>query len=175
VTGHLASINEQARAATRLLGQPELVAPSLASIRETSDSVLTEMHSTVRLLQGDGRPDSAEPAPGLGRLPELLAELSAAGLAVEHQVRGEPRQLPATADQAAYRIVGEALAGAQRLGVRAARLTLRYRPGALEIEMVSTAGNEFRMRTQLSAEKPADATVPAPACNVAPRGRVRPA
>jgi signal transduction histidine kinase len=155
VAGHLASINEQTRAAL-------LVAPSLAQVHQTSDGMLSEMQSVMRLPRGAGEPAGAEAAPGLDRLPELLARLAAAGIVVEHQVLGKPQRLPAVADQEAFRIVGAAVAG-----VRAARLTERYRPGAVEIEVVSTAGDDFRVHAVLPIEEPASEF------DTVPDGRVR--
>ena len=135
--------------------------PSLAGPREPS-------HPAAMPVRGTG-----EPVSGLGRLPDLLADLAVAGLAVEHRRHGEPRELPAVADLAAYRIVQEALSGAHRHGVRAARLTVRHRPDAVEIEVVSVTGGDFRVHAVLPA--PAPAPVTAPICGVLPRGRVRPA
>ena len=166
VTGHVASVVEQTRAATRLLESPELAAPSLAHIQRASDSLLSEMQCVARLLG-----ISDQPAPGLRRLPELPAQLAATGMTVELQVLGEPRPLPTATDRAAYETIADAVAGAHRHGVRAVRLTVRHRPDAVEIEVLSTEGDGYRMQAVLPVASPAPDA--APGCGVVPRGRVR--
>jgi hypothetical protein len=126
-------------------------------------------------------------APCLGRLPDLLARLAAAGFAVEQRVRGEPRDLPAGTDLAAYRIAQEALTNAREHGAGAARLTVDHRPDAVEIEVAGLAGSRFRVHAVLPAEAPATAPAgtpaeapagtpaTAPARTPRPRDEVRPA
>src|SRR5690606_20666417 len=65
-----------------------------------------------------------EPVAGLARLDELVEATRAAGLPVDVEVEGEPRELPPSVDTAAYRIIQEALtntrkhAGPARASVR---------------------------------------------------------
>jgi hypothetical protein len=63
------------------------VAPALIHIREASSAVLAEIQSEVGVLRSADEPVDTEPAPGLDRLPELLAGLAAAGFTVESQQR----------------------------------------------------------------------------------------
>jgi signal transduction histidine kinase len=138
VAHHIAVINVQAGAATHILERrPDQVASALAHIREASDNVLAEIQSVIGLLRRADESTDTEPMPGLARLPDLLAGLAAAGFTVEHRQRGEPRELPAVADLAAYRIAQEALTNAHKHGVGAARLTVDHRPDAIEIEVVN--------------------------------------
>jgi signal transduction histidine kinase len=76
------------------------------------------------------------PAPGLGELDTLVANMTAAGLKVELEAEGSPVRLPASADLAAYRIIQEALTNSARHsgGLRAA-VRVRYRASEVEIEV----------------------------------------
>ncbi len=138
VAHHIAVINVQAGAATHILERrPDQVAPALAHIRAASDSVLAEIQSVVGVLRGADEPADTEPVPGLERLPDLLTGLAAAGFAVDHRQRGEPAELPAVTDLAAYRIAQEALTNAHKHGTGTARLTVRHTPDAVAIEVVN--------------------------------------
>ncbi|MCA2217615.1 sensor histidine kinase [Jidongwangia harbinensis] len=138
VAHHIAVINVQAGAAAHVLQRrPDQVAPVLEHIREASDSVLKEIQSVVGVLRSADEHDSTEPVPGLGRLPDLLASLETAGFPVRYQPSGDPRELPAVVDLAAYRIVQEALTNAHKHGHGAARLRVEYAPGGVVVEVVN--------------------------------------
>ncbi|MEV6301196.1 histidine kinase [Actinoplanes sp. NPDC051861] len=138
VAHHIAVINVQAGAAAHLLDRrPDQVAPALHHIREASNSVLAEIQSVVGVLRGADEPADIEPAPGLRRLPDLLAGLATAGFTVQFEQDGEPGELPAVADLAAYRIAQEALTNAYKHGIGAARLSVRHAPATVEIEVVN--------------------------------------
>ncbi|MFC4065470.1 sensor histidine kinase, partial [Actinoplanes subglobosus] len=62
------------------------------------------------------------------------------GLKVDHDQRGEARQLPAVVDLAAYRILQEALTNAQKHGTGTAALTVEYRTGQVAVQVVNHAG-----------------------------------
>ncbi|MFC3385876.1 sensor histidine kinase, partial [Couchioplanes caeruleus subsp. azureus] len=142
VAHHIAVISVQAGAAAHVLERrPEQVAPVLAHIREASDAVLQEIQSVVGVLRGSDEGESTEPAPGLARLPELLAGLETAAFTVRLRRRGEPRELPAMVDLAAYRIVQEALTNAHRYGDGSADLLVEYAPSGVILEI----GNGLRL------------------------------
>jgi len=66
--------------------------------------------------------------------------MAAAGLTVEHQQRGEARELPAAVDLAAYRIVQESLTNAQKHGAGgAARLSVTFTPADVSIAVWNEA------------------------------------
>jgi len=112
---------------------------SLTAIRETSKSALREMRIVLGQLRnpgGDIRPGSGSAEPmGLDRLPVLRDAVSAAGTAVTVKVEGEPVQLSAEADHAAYRILQESLTNVLRHAGpgAAATIFLRYEPGRLAL------------------------------------------
>ena len=138
VAHHIAVISVQAGAATHVLERrPDQVGPVLAHIREASDLVLKEISSVVGVLRNSDEQTSTEPTPGLARLPDLFGALGAAGFTVRHQVRGEPRDLPALVDLAAYRIVQEGLTNAHRYGEGRAVLLVEYAPGGVVLEVTN--------------------------------------
>ncbi|MEV4641043.1 histidine kinase [Actinoplanes sp. NPDC049548] len=144
VAHHIAVISVQAGAAAHVLERrPDQVGPVLAHIREASDTVLKEIQSVVGVLRSTDEGESTEPTPGLARLPELLASLEATGFTVRLHQRGEPRQLPAMADLAAYRIVQEALTNAHKYGDGSARLLVEYAPSGVILEVANDVRPAF--------------------------------
>ena len=71
----------------------------------------------------------------------LASQAAAAGVPVELQVEGPARPLPAGLEVSAYRIAQEALTNAIKHapGGRA-RVTVRYRPHTVELEVTDTGG-----------------------------------
>jgi signal transduction histidine kinase len=139
VAHHIAVISVQAGAATHVLqSRPHEVGPALAHIRDASDMVLKEITSVVGVLRTPDEQPSTEPTPGLSGLPDLLGALAAAGFAVRHQQRGEPRELPALVDLAAYRIVQEGLTNAHKYGDGRAVLLVEYAPSGVIVEVTNT-------------------------------------
>jgi signal transduction histidine kinase len=78
-----------------------------------------------------------EAPPGLGSLDALIARHQAAGLEVTFDASGAPRPLGAAADQAAYRILQEALTNATRHGSGSARIQLAFGEVALELSVTN--------------------------------------
>ncbi|MET7670600.1 sensor histidine kinase [Micromonospora luteifusca] len=135
VVGHgLAAISMQAEIALHLLPKrPEQAETALTAISRTSREALDELRVTLGAVrQGAER----GPVPGLARLAALRDRLAGAGLAVELNVVGDPRELPAAVDLAAYRVVQEALTNVLRhAGVSDAEVTVDYRADALTVEV----------------------------------------
>jgi len=134
----MATINVQASAATQLLrDRPEQAAESLAAIRAASKDGLRELRAILNVLRHADEPaDSTQPAPGLARLDALAAGVRAAGLPVTVTVTGQPRELPAVTDLAAFRIIQEALTNAVRhAGPAAAAVLVRYEDTDLGVEI----------------------------------------
>ncbi len=138
VAHHIAVISVQAGAATHVLRhRPDQVGPALEHIRDASDLVLKEIASVVGVLRSSDDEASTEPTPGLSRLPDLIGGLEAAGFSVRRQQRGEPRELPAMVDLAAYRIVQEGLTNAHKYGAGRAGLLVEYAPGGVILEVTN--------------------------------------
>jgi signal transduction histidine kinase len=148
VTHHVSVIVIQAGAGlTALDRRPEEARTALEAIDRTSREALTDMRRMLGIL-GEAQPDgdpSRAPAPGLGRLGELIEEVRVAGLPVELSIEGARRQLDAGVELSAYRIVQEALTNALKhaRGARA-RVRLGYETRALEIEVIDQGGSGQR-------------------------------
>ena len=85
---------------------------------------------------GPANGDLAAP-PGLASLDTLIARHQAAGLEVSFGTSGVPRPLGAAVDQAAYRILQEALTNAARHGAGRARIELAFGEVALEFSVTN--------------------------------------
>jgi signal transduction histidine kinase len=92
---------------------PEQAKKALATIGDTGRASLTEMRKMLGLLKQDAQPEldpnQPRPQPGVSSLPELIDNVRDAGLSVDYQVTGTPRDLPALLGLTAYRIVQEGL------------------------------------------------------------------
>ncbi|GLW27301.1 sensor histidine kinase [Actinoplanes regularis] len=109
---HLSLINVQAGVGLHLMDQrPEQAREALAAIKSASAEALREVRSVLGVLRTEGEAAPRQPTLGLNRLQELT---EAAGIPVRTAVTGEPRELPAEVDRAAYRIVQEALTNVRR-------------------------------------------------------------
>lgn len=118
IAGHLSAIAIQSEAALGLLARRDGGDPALAgvveSIRSNSVSALQEMRTMIGLLRrDDGAEDLAAPR-GLAQLSLLVDAARAAGSTV--RVHGEvgATPVPSAVDQAAYRIIQEALTNAMK-------------------------------------------------------------
>ncbi|MGW4081770.1 sensor histidine kinase [Streptomyces sp. NPDC004822] len=121
-------INVQAGVGLALLDtDPEQARTALTTIKTQSKEALGEVRQVLDTLRAPGAAPRA-PAPGLARLPELVAQAAGAGLTVA--VRGEPPPLPPGTDLAAFRIVQEALTNVVRhSGSRHARVRFEQPDG----------------------------------------------
>jgi signal transduction histidine kinase len=114
----------------------EEVPSALLAIQEASADAARELRATLSVLrEGDG-----DGCSGLSQLTDLVARARTAGLTVTITVTGAERQLPPDVDQAAYRIVQEALTNVSRhAGHVGARVHLRYEPDVLTVQVDNDA------------------------------------
>jgi len=141
LTHSISVIQVQAGVAVHLARKRgEDVPPALLAIQEAGADAVRELRATLGVLReedGDGS--------GLSQLDGLVARARAAGLPVTVTVTGTVRLLPPEADQAAYRIVQEALTNVSRhAGQASASVHLHYGPQALSIQ-VDDDGNGTRL------------------------------
>jgi signal transduction histidine kinase len=140
VIAHSVSVmTVQAGAVRRLLlpGQ-EKERQALESVEATGREALTEMRRLVGLLRDRGSMPEFAPQPGMGTIDSLLDGVRAAGLPVELEIAGQPRELKAGLDLAAYRVVQEALTNALKYaGPAHAWVAVHWEPDALELEIAN--------------------------------------
>ncbi|MEU6079196.1 histidine kinase [Streptomyces sp. NPDC047108] len=139
VVGHsIAVINVQSGVAAHVLAtDPQAGQDALLRINRASATALSEIRSTLRLLE-----DVQDAAPhhqdlGLADLGRLVEETRAGGLPAVYEVTGAPRDVPSVVGFSVYRLVQESLtniikhAGA----VQRVRVRLIYAPDSLRAEI----------------------------------------
>ena len=110
----------------------EEVPPALLAIQEAGADASRELRTTLSALRSE---DDTEGS-GLGQLQALVARVRSGGLPVTVTVTGAERALPADVDQAAYRIVQEALTNVSRhAGEASASVRLCYAPASLSVQV----------------------------------------
>jgi signal transduction histidine kinase len=118
--------------------EPERSPVALAAIEDIARQTVADIDQFIGTLRaGDAPAGAVDAPPGLASLDALLAQHTAAGLQVTVTRTGPARAIGAAADQAAYRILQEALTNAARHGTGTARAELGYGETALEITVTN--------------------------------------
>jgi signal transduction histidine kinase len=135
VAHHISLINVQAGAALHILDRrPEQAQTALEAIKDASKEALVELRSLVGVLRNDADVAPLRPGGSLATLDDMVDRSSHAGLAVRKSVTGLVRPLPSAVEQAAVRIVQEAVTNVVRhSSAKTADVTLRYETDRLEI------------------------------------------
>lgn len=103
-------INVQAAVALHLIEErPEQSRIALTTIKDVSKDALRELRFVLAALRQPDEPPKRAPAPSLANLDELVRRTAAGGLDVRTEIHGPLELMPASVDQAAYRILQEAL------------------------------------------------------------------
>jgi signal transduction histidine kinase len=138
--GHAINVIAVRAGTARMRRDPDRSQAALEAIEELARKTGGEIDQIVGTLRERGSANGAVDEPlGLASLDALIARHAAAGLDVSVETAGEPRRLDSTIDQAAYRILQEALTNAARYGVGAARIELAFRDRALELTITNPA------------------------------------
>lgn len=126
----------QAGAADQVLeSDPDRAREVLRSIRATGLEAIDELGTLLGLVRGEAEP-SRQPQPSLVELESLVENTRRAGLAVDLEIEGARRRLPAGIELSAFRVVQEGLTNAlKHAGPAKARVVVRYRERELEVEV----------------------------------------
>ena len=140
VVAHSVSVMTVQAGAVRRLLRPdqERERQALEVVEATGRAALTEMRRLVGLLREQGAMPEFSPQPSMRAVDVLVGTIREAGLPVELEIDGEPRELPPGVDLSAYRVIQEALTNALRYaGPAQAWVTVRWREEALELEIAN--------------------------------------
>ena len=151
VAHHVSVMGVQASAARRVLTKsPELATDALTAVETTARVAIADLRGLLGVLRDpasveEGAAASANPldpaesysaAPGIGDLPDLVAQSESAGLAITFGSYGPARPVPAGASLCVYRVVQEALTNVlKHSGANRAEVRLRYLDAAVEVEI----------------------------------------
>lgn len=166
VTHNVSVMIVQAGAARQVLGQsPDQARSALLAVESSGRAAMAELRHLLGLLSppdqtGESAADQQRadarlrPQPGLARLVTLVDRVRAAGLPVELDVSGLPRDLPPGLEVAAYRIVQEALTNViKHAGKPRTSVVVGCQGGALVIE-VADAGRSMTVVGPVAASLP---------------------
>ncbi|MGW5363337.1 sensor histidine kinase [Actinopolymorpha pittospori] len=105
---------------------------ALLAIQEASSDAVRELRATLDVLRREDDLDGS----GLDLLPALVERARSSGLPTTYTVHGDPRSLPPQVDQAAYRVVQEALTNVTRhAGKATASVQITYGASTLTIRI----------------------------------------
>jgi signal transduction histidine kinase len=122
-----------------LRDRPEQAQQALEAISATSRGTLAEMRRLLGVLRDDQGERSHAPAPGLADLPQLVADVRAAGVPVTLQVTGDAECAPnGGIELSAYRVVQEALTNVMKHAGSPSHVnvSVHHDAGALTVEVV---------------------------------------
>jgi signal transduction histidine kinase len=125
-------------ARTNLPHAQERASEALVSAEAVAGAAVAEMRQLLTVLRADDPPQSGlHAAKGAAGLSDLVRQANEAGTPTSIEITGEASVLPAAIDLAVYRVGQESLTNVRKHGGDGARcrVSLRYRPGAVNIEI----------------------------------------
>lgn len=135
VTHSMVAINVQAGVAAHLLDRDtEQARASLLDIKRVSGEALSDLRSALEVVRGDDHAVPVAPTARLPRVDELTSGLRAAGVRVDTTIDPGLELLPPEVDEAAFRIVQEALTNVLR-HARSRHTSVRVRAHADLVEV----------------------------------------
>lgn len=145
VSYSFATIKVHAGVALHVLDDaPEQLTAALHAIDSASKEALGELRAILGMLRSADGAAPAATAPGVDRLDELAASMTAAGVATRLVVTGQVRQLPPALDLVAFRVVQESLSNVlKHAGPAAAVVTLAYEPGCVTVRVENDEADQY--------------------------------
>lgn len=137
--GHAVNVIGVRAGAARLRhpNEPDRSLDALATIEDLARQTAEEIDHIVATLRDSDHDGSTRSPIGLGSLDDLVATHAHTGLAVTVDTSGPPRPMTSSTDQAAYRILQEALNNAARHGAPTAHVELRYEADAVDLTITN--------------------------------------
>ncbi|WP_162940028.1 sensor histidine kinase [Gryllotalpicola protaetiae] len=146
----LSQINVQASVGLHLFDtQPEKAAEALANVKDTSKQALGEVRQVLGMLRGDEAP--LTPEHDLAGIRQLVEDVRGAEAVLDFGVP-DAAAVPAAVQQAAYRIVQEALTN----------VTKHARAGRIRVEVVEASGEGGWLLVAVSDDGQGAAATPSP-------------
>jgi signal transduction histidine kinase len=147
--GHAISVIAVRAGAARLRHRqdPQRSFATLAEIEDLARRTAEEIDQIVGGLRDDPARETVEAPVGLASIDTLVRQHAAAGLDVRLSRAGTPHSLSAVADQAAYRILQEALTNAARHGAGSARIELASHDELVELTVTNPVRAEIVPRS----------------------------
>ncbi|ADP84564.1 integral membrane sensor signal transduction histidine kinase [Pseudofrankia inefficax] len=143
--GHALNVIAVRAGAARLRGDPHRALTALTDIETVARDTVADIDQIIGSLRAsETRPAADEPPIGLASADALIAQHQAAGLRVAIFLQGDPGTLGRAVDQAAYRILQEALTNAARHGTGSASVTIRADAAGCALTVTNPAGDPRR-------------------------------
>ena len=139
--GHAINVIAMRAGTARLRRDPDRSQAALEAIEELARRTVGEIDQIVGTLRDERSSDDVAVPPGLASLDTLVARHTAAGLDVDLERHGTPRGLERATDQAAYRILQEALTNAARHGTGSAHVEIGFGDAAIELTIANRASS----------------------------------
>jgi signal transduction histidine kinase len=128
---------------------PDRSLAALTTIEDLARSTVGDLDQIVGALRTEADAEESAVPRSLASLNTLMALHAEAGLEVMFNPARSPAEVPATIDQAAYRIVQEALTNASRHGTGTANVELNFNDNGLSIRVTNPVLRRARKQFEL--------------------------
>ncbi|MDZ5077673.1 sensor histidine kinase [Nesterenkonia sp. HG001] len=155
VAHHVSLMGIQASAARTVLPtDPGEAERCIRRVEDAARRSVAELHHLLGVLRTHDQ-DAVTSTLRAEHIPDLMEQLRSAGIAVDHQVHGDPRPLEPLASLTLYRVAQESLTNVRKHAGPSAQasLRIRWRGASVELEVTDDGGGP-------AAQRPAGARTP---------------